>query len=541
MQPDPRRPSRIRRASLTVALLAAGLSGWPLPAAGQGLVTVGEPFEIRAPFVDYNPHGLDVAMARDTGSFVVVWDENRLGPPSWLVRARRFDRSARPLDAMPLDVSLSTTSSFSLPARVASDARGPFVVAWSGTPSGAEPLSIWSRRFGPDGVPVAGESRLNGSTAASLDELSLAMAPDGQFVAAWVEWGSGVWFQKYDANAQSILAGDQPLPIEGVSPYDGFAPTVAVDPADGSFVIVRRTRLGPSPSDPACNSRWGVDMVGQRYTASGEPIGASFFVLPPQPGGYFLPRVSLAPLGNGEFVAVFAHGNCDRTLPSIPQGRIIHSDGSLSNPFVLTSETGAAPSVAADAAGNFIAAWGSSAGAYARRFDRAGTPLGAQRLVVAGAPAPRVASDSEGLAVLVWQVGREDASGAYEHHILGQLLAPESVRRVGIDIRPGTTPNTVNLGSNGVVPVAILSDPEFDATAVDPLTVTLASAQVRLRGNGTPMASIDDVNRDGLDDLVVHVSTSALALTMADATASLEGSTSSGQKIEGTDSVRIVR
>ena len=109
-----------------------------------------------------------------------------------------------------------------------------------------------------------------------------------------------------------------------------------------------------------------------------------------------------------------------------------------------------------------------------------------------------------------------------------------------IDIRPGSTPNTVNLGSNGVVPVAILSDEGFDATTVDATTVRLASAQVRLRGNGTPMASAYDVDGDGLADLVVHVSTSALTLTASDTTATLEASTADGQRIEGVDSVRVV-
>jgi len=55
------------------------------------------------------------------------------------------------------------------------------------------------------------------------------------------------------------------------------------------------------------------------------------------------------------------------------------------------------------------------------------------------------------------------------------------------------------------------------------------------------MASVEDVDGDGLDDLVVHVSTSALTLTSSDTTATLEGSTTDGQRIEGSDSVRIVR
>ena len=112
--------------------------------------------------------------------------------------------------------------------------------------------------------------------------------------------------------------------------------------------------------------------------------------------------------------------------------------------------------------------------------------------------------------------------------------------QVTIDIKPGQTPNSINLGSNGSVPVAILSSATFDATTVDPTTVTLAGAMVALRGKGTPMASVQDVNGDGRADLVVHVSTEALQLSDTDTQATLLGRTTSGVYITGTDSVRIV-
>ena len=111
---------------------------------------------------------------------------------------------------------------------------------------------------------------------------------------------------------------------------------------------------------------------------------------------------------------------------------------------------------------------------------------------------------------------------------------------VEIDIKPGAFPNTIQLGSNGTVAVGILSSPGFDATTVDPLTVSLAGAHVRLRGQGKPMSSAVDLNNDGLLDLVVHVSTEALQLTDGDTEAILDGLTSSGTPIRGTDSVRIV-
>lgn len=114
------------------------------------------------------------------------------------------------------------------------------------------------------------------------------------------------------------------------------------------------------------------------------------------------------------------------------------------------------------------------------------------------------------------------------------------VEKVAIDIKPGTYPNSINLGSGGTVPVAILSTATFDATTIDPLTVTLASAPVKLKGKGTPMTSTQDVNGDGLTDLVVHVSTEALALSPADTEAVLEGKAYCGKLITGSDSVRIV-
>lgn len=121
-----------------------------------------------------------------------------------------------------------------------------------------------------------------------------------------------------------------------------------------------------------------------------------------------------------------------------------------------------------------------------------------------------------------------------------QVNVGSAVEVVEIDVKPGAFPNSINLGSNGTVAVAIFSEPSFDARTVDPLSVTLAGATVELKGKGTPMASFQDVNGDGLIDLVVHVSTEALQLSDGDTEIVLEGKTFSGTSIEGRDSVRII-
>jgi len=121
-----------------------------------------------------------------------------------------------------------------------------------------------------------------------------------------------------------------------------------------------------------------------------------------------------------------------------------------------------------------------------------------------------------------------------------ELVNGPQIIPVQIDIKPGSFPNSINLGSQGAVPVAILSTPTFDAREVDPLSITLASAAVALKGKGTPMASFQHVNQDGLLDLVVHVDTQALQLTVGDTVAILEGQTFDGRRIRGSDTVRVV-
>lgn len=112
---------------------------------------------------------------------------------------------------------------------------------------------------------------------------------------------------------------------------------------------------------------------------------------------------------------------------------------------------------------------------------------------------------------------------------------------VMIDIKPGSDPNCFNLNGHGVIPVAILSTADFDATSVDPETVMLGGMAIRMRGKGDKyLAHSEDVNGDGLLDLVVQIEDSDGTLSPGDAMATLEGFTYDGLRIAGTDSICMV-
>lgn len=127
---------------------------------------------------------------------------------------------------------------------------------------------------------------------------------------------------------------------------------------------------------------------------------------------------------------------------------------------------------------------------------------------------------------------------------VAQFEASPSVAEleVEIDIRPGAYPNNVNLGSHGIVPVAILSSADFDATEVDPATVVLSGASVAIRGHGNKLlTNEEDVNDDSLLDLVVKVETENFDPDQfQDGYAYLTAETYDGVPVVGSDEITIV-
>jgi uncharacterized repeat protein (TIGR01451 family) len=131
-----------------------------------------------------------------------------------------------------------------------------------------------------------------------------------------------------------------------------------------------------------------------------------------------------------------------------------------------------------------------------------------------------------------------------------------------LNIKPGSFPNSINLGSNGVIPVAILTTTageggtpvSFDATAIDPLSVrfgrraeiwaeSAGASEAHGRGHLERSYELDESTRDGDLDLVLHFRTQEAGLLEADIEACVKGTytdLTGTHKFFGCDSIRIV-
>lgn len=127
----------------------------------------------------------------------------------------------------------------------------------------------------------------------------------------------------------------------------------------------------------------------------------------------------------------------------------------------------------------------------------------------------------------------------------GVIIQATTTITVDLDIKPGSDPNSINLKSKGVIPVAVLSTQtangdavDFDATDIDWSTVVFGPGDAtEAHGQG----HVEDVDGDGDDDMVFHFRTQDSGLSCGDTDATLTGQTNGGQDFEGTDAVNLVK
>ena len=119
----------------------------------------------------------------------------------------------------------------------------------------------------------------------------------------------------------------------------------------------------------------------------------------------------------------------------------------------------------------------------------------------------------------------------------------EVVIEVEIDIKPGSNPNCFNSNNHGVIPVAILGSEDFDVSIINPFSVELDGQAVRLKGKSGNAGSLEDVNGDGFDDLVVQIVDTGYYTTSGSTTGVIRAQSKSyaGVSFIGQDTICITQ
>lgn len=345
-----------------------------------------------------------------------------------------------------------------------------------------ESPDAWVVRLNPDGT-IAWEETF-GVAGASDYTFSVQQTSDGGFIVAGLTESSGAggsdfWVLRLDASGGVVWQ----------KAYGGTGNDLAVSvqqSSDGGFIVA-----GFTSSFGAGNFDFWVlrlDSIGNavwQKTYGGTGDDEAFSVQQTSDGGFIV----------AGFTGSFGAGGLDASVLRLD------AQGEISSECALTG-----PSSATITSTTFV-----------------GTPS-----------APTVTSPSTTGTTTSQSV--TDTSAATE----SQCEGPPVTLEVSIDIKPGSFPNSINVRSSGTIPVAILSGPTLDS----PSQVDTSSLTFGRTGDENSLAfcspSPEDVNGDGLLDLVCHFTTSKTGFQSGDTQGVLRGQLIDGTPIEGRDSVRIV-
>ncbi len=332
---------------------------------------------------------------------------------SLLLAGLLFDTPAEAATGDPLGPAflIGSVGSRTRPA-VARIASGEFVIAYPN--AGGLDNGVTAQRFHGDGSVDGAAVEVVPVTNASVDNLSVAMDPAGDFVVAWTQFDgtASAWARRIAANGSAGAAF--PLDSASTTVRSSITPSVAMHP-DGSFVVawLRSIDSGIIQYNlpiPGCLNGVTLEMndpviVFRRYNAAGIAQGAAPQIAENKPG-----------LGFDAFLC------------------LVQVDGTVSSLGPYGGSTLGSPVVAIGPNGNFTIAWPVTGGSglivdgitatvaptyvSLQPYNAGGSPLGLQQIVgfVPGLhpgfqsdQVPRIARGAAGIA-LVWDAFTYDSA-----------------------------------------------------------------------------------------------------------------------------------
>ena len=277
------------------------------------------------------------------------------------------------------DIRVNTTTTgvqqtfLESPDAVATDANGNFVVVWGDSAQDG----IYAQRFNAAGVAQGSEFRVNTTTATYQNDPTVAMDPAGDFVVTWSSYGQdGSYWQVYAQryNAAGVAQGGEFRVNTTTAENDQWS-MPAMD-ANGNFVITWSSGVGSSQSS---------GIRAQRYNAAGVPQGGQMQVNTYTPNDQQWSAIAMLPAG--QFVIVWSSQLEDGSGWGVYGQRFDAAGNLVGSQFQVNTTTAGDqfhPTVAADAAGDFVVTWtsqgqdGSGYGVFGQRYASDGTPVGGE-------------------------------------------------------------------------------------------------------------------------------------------------------------------
>ncbi len=256
---------------------------------------------------------------------------------------------------------------------VAVDDDGDFVVAWTSEGQDGQSWGPFGQRFASSGLPLGAEFMVNTYTYTFQQYLAAALDPDGDFVIAWTS------YRQDGLNsgifAQRFASSGAPVgtdfQINVITVTVQSYPSIAMED-NGDFAVVWQ-------SSPILTGT-GFKIFARLFTSSGDASSGELQVSTYTGSSQKWPAAAAD--ADGDFVVAWTSSAPDGSVTGdVFMQRFSSSGARVGADFRVNTYTldyQLKPAVGMDADGDFVVAWtsynqdGSSRGVFGRRFSSAG-------------------------------------------------------------------------------------------------------------------------------------------------------------------------
>ena len=332
--------------------------------------------------------------------------------------AQIYDPDGNPVGA-EIPINVETTDAQKNPA-IAVDDSGNFVVTWEskGQDDADGKSGVYARVFDNTGTALSGDILVNETTAGDQKDASVAMDASGNLIVSWTSTDTDgfkdVYVRLFDSDG--VALSGETLVNEFTGGDRGKASVVADD--DGNFVVAWESK---NQDDDAGTNKKGV--YARVFDDTGVAVTGEVVVSETTSDDQ--KDVAIAMEADGDFVVAWSSkGQDDADGREGVYYRMFDSAGAAQTGELITnqetSDAQKSPAVAIDAEGNFIIAWSSKGqdadkeGVFARQFDADGTAQGNEFQInveeTGAQKSPSVAMDAAGDYIVAWESKNQDGS-----------------------------------------------------------------------------------------------------------------------------------
>lgn len=353
-------------------------------------------------------YGPEVAVDPN-GNFIIAWVDNR--SDGWNIYAQLFLADGTPA-GQNFKVNNDPGTEEQVLPTIAFDSQGNFVITWADKQNGN--WDIYGQLYTNNGIEIGANFKINDDASNTSQYWPCCTRhADGSFIVAWADQRNGdydIYYQRFTNDGIAIGSNSRANDDTGVAIQ--FLPEIAID-QDGNFILTW--------TDERDNNR---DIFAQRFLNDGMPAGQNFLVNDDntnkdQQTSY----IAADPAGN--FTICWEDSR--NTFTDI-YARSYNNEGiAMGESFMVNDDTLNVyqyySGITADLEGNFTIAWedyrlGIRGDIFLQHFDDEGNPVQTNEKVnddfgTENQTTPSVAASANGNFTIVWVDSRYEESDIF--------------------------------------------------------------------------------------------------------------------------------